>query len=155
MSVNEKMVTLGAMENLAEKLKEELPVNVSQLNNDSGFQTAAQVAAAVAASDHLTRKKVAGLDAIDPATEGADKYIYMVPKTDSEEDDLYDEYMVLDGKVEHVGSTKVDLSGYQQKEAGKGLSSNDFTDAEKAKLAGLEVASEEEVNAMLERVFGS
>jgi len=111
-------------------------------------------AAAVAAADHLQRKKVDSVDAIDPAAEGADKYIYMVPKTGSDADDLYDEYMVLDGKVEHVGNTKVDLSGYQPKEEGKGLSSNDYTGEEKAKLAGMEIATDAEVKEMLDEVFG-
>lgn len=115
--------------------------------------TKKDVADAVAASDHLTRKKVADVSDIDPAAEGADKFIYMVPKADGDEDDLYDEYMVLDGKVEHVGSTRVDLSGYQQKEEGMGLSANSFSNEEKAKLAGIEMASDEEVDAMLDEVF--
>lgn len=92
--------------------KEDIPTAVSALANDAKYQTQEQVAAAVAAADHLTRKKVASLDAIDPAAEGAEKFIYMVPKTGSDEDDQYDEYMVLDGTVEHVGNTRVDLSGY-------------------------------------------
>lgn len=155
MEESKKVPEVGALEALAQKLKEKLPVNVSQLNNDSGYQTAAQVAAAVAAADHLSRKKVASLADIDLTAEDADRYIYMVPKADAADGDQYDEYMILDGAVEHVGDTTVDLSGYVQKEDGKGLSSNDFTDAEKEKLAGLEIAGTEEVNAMLERVFGS
>lgn len=96
--------------------KTDIPTAVSALTNDAKYQTEEQVAAAIAAVDHLTRKKVASLDAIDPAAEGAEKFIYMVPKTGSGEDDQYDEYMVLDGAVEHVGSTKVDLSGYVRAE---------------------------------------
>ena len=38
---------------------------------------------------------------------------------------------------------------------GKGLSSNDFTDEEKAKLAGLELATDAEVQEMLDEVFGT
>lgn len=132
-----------------------VPTKVSELNNDSKFQTDAEVAAAVAAADHLQRKKVTGIADIDPSAVGADKYIYMVPKTGSDSDDLYDEYMVLDGKVEHVGNTKVDLSGYVEKEAGKGLSANDYTDQEKTKLAGIETATDAEVTAMLNEVFGA
>ena len=113
------------------------------------------IAAAVAAADHLTRKKVASVDAIDPAAEGADKFIYMVPKTGSDEDDQNDEYMVLDGAVEHVGNTKVDLSGKVDKVDGKGLSANDFTDEAKAKLDGIEMATDAEVDAMLTEVFGA
>lgn len=48
----------------------------------------------------------------------------------------------------------VDLSGYQQKEDGKGLSSNDFTTEEKEKLESIEIASDEEVTEMLAEVFG-
>ena len=155
MGTNKKITDLGALESMAQKFKESTPAKVSDLTNDAGYQTAAQVAAAVAAVDHLTKTKVNSADDIDPSAAGADKYIYMVPKADSEEGDLYDEYMILDGKVERIGSTRIDLSGYVPTEEGKGLSSNDFTDEERAKLAGLEFATDEEVNAMLERVFGS
>ena len=113
------------------------------------------IAAAVAAADHLKRKIVTGVDAIDLAADDADQYLYMVPKTGSEADDVYDEYMVLNGTVEHVGNTKVDLSGYVQKETGKGLSANDYTDDEKAKLAGIEMATDAEVTTMLDEVFGT
>ncbi|MBD5169230.1 MAG: hypothetical protein HDT20_03800 [Oscillibacter sp.] len=148
----DNLVTTGGEPNVITAVKvngEALPVT------DKAVDVGASIAAAVAAADHLTRKKVASVDAIDPAAEDAGKYIYLVPKTGSDEDDLYDEYMVLDGKVEHVGNTKVDLSGYQQKEEGMGLSANSFTDEEKAKLAGLEVATDEEVKEMLDGVFGT
>lgn len=109
--------------------KADIPTAVSALTNDAKYQTEEQVAAAVAAADHLTRKKVASLDAIDPAAEGAEKFIYMVPKTGSDEDDQYDEYMVLDGVVEHVGNTKVDLSGY--------VRSEDFEEIPEAEIIAL------------------
>lgn len=122
---------------------------------DKGVDIGPAIASAVAAADHLTRKKVASVDAIAPAAEGAEKFIYMVPKTGSDEDDQYDEYMVLDGAVEHVGNTKVDLSGKVDKVDGKGLSANDFTDEAKAKLDGIEMATDAEVDAMLTEVFGA
>lgn len=122
---------------------------------DKAVDIGTSIAAAVAAADHLARKKVTNVDAIDPAAEGAEKFIYMVPKTGSDEDDQYDEYMVLDGAVEHVGNTKVDLSGKVDKVDGKGLSSNDYTDEEKAKLAGIEMATDAEVTTMLDEVFGA
>ena len=148
----DNLVTAGGEPNTLEAVK----VNGTALPiTDKSVDVGPSIAAAVAAADHLTRKKVASVDAIDPAAEDAEKYIYMVPKTGSDEDDLYDEYMVLDGSVEHVGNTKVDLSGYQQKEEGMGLSANSFTDEDKAKLAGLVVASDEEVQEMLDEVFGT
>lgn len=122
---------------------------------DKGVDIGPSIAAAVAAADHLTRKKVASVDAINPAAEGAEKFIYMVPKTGSDEDDQYDEYMVLDGTVEHVGNTKVDLSGYVPKEDGKGLSANDFTNDAKNKLDGIVMATDAEITAMLDEVFGA
>ncbi|MCI9562297.1 MAG: hypothetical protein HFF63_00235 [Oscillospiraceae bacterium] len=157
-----------------------VPVSVSQLTNDSGYQTEAQVAAAVAGADHLRRKKVESAEAIDPAAADADQFIYMVPKGGGENGDKFDEYMVIDGAVEKVGDWAVDLSGYVLKEAGKGLSANDYTSAEKAKLAGVaegavkveagaesgsiringvetavvEIAADAEVTEMLTEVFG-
>ena len=113
------------------------------------------IAAAVAAADHLKRKIVTGVDAINLSADDADQYLYMVPKTGSDADDVYDEYMVLNGAVEHVGNTKVDLSGYVQKETGKGLSTNDFTNDDKDKLDGIVMATDTEVTAMLDEVFGA
>ena len=95
------------------------------------------------------------LEAIDLTAADAAQYIYMVPKTGSDSDDLYDEYMVLDGALEPVGSWAVDLTGYVQAEEGKGLSANDFTDEDKAKLDGMTFATDAEVDAMLDEVFGA
>lgn len=118
---------------------------------DKGVDIGPSIAEAVAAADHLTRKKVTSLDDIDPSADGADKFIYLVPKTDTEDKDLYDEYMVLDGAVEHVGSTKINLDDYVQKEDGAGL----YPDADKEKLAGIVMAEDAEITAMLDEVFGT
>lgn len=113
------------------------------------------VAETVAAADHLKRKKVDSVDVIDLTAADAGQYIYMVAKEGGKNGDKYDEYMVIDGALEPVGDWAVDLEGYVKAEEGKGLSSNDFTDEEKAKLAGLEMATDAEVDAMLDEVFGS
>ena len=118
---------------------------------DKGVDIGPPIAEAVAAADHLSKKKVTSVDDIDPADEGADKFIYLVPKAEADEDDVYDEYMILDGKVEHVGSTKINLEDYVQKEDGKGL----YPDEDKEKLAGIEVAENSEISAMLDEVFGA
>lgn len=128
---------------------------------DKAVDIGPAVAAAVAGAAHLQRKKVASKDAIDLAAQDADRYIYMVPKTGGKNGDKYDEYMVLDGELEPVGDWAVDLSGFAKtedvvaKEAGKGLSANDYTDEDKAKLAGLEFATDAEVAEMLTEVFGT
>lgn len=58
-----------------------------------------------------------------------------------------------------VGSTNVSdqidsaLDGYVQKDGDKVLSTNDYTAADKAKLDGIEYASEQEISNMLNEVF--
>ena len=92
--------------------------------------------------------------------------IYLIPKTSSKNKNAKDEYINLDGTTEGwelIGDTAVDLTGYVttsmlnttladytttenltalldnkvDKVEGKGLSTNDFTNAEKTKLANL------------------
>lgn len=70
------------------------------------------IAAAIVDADHLKREIVEKLEDINPAAEGADKIIYMVPTGLQADDDKYDEYMVINGFVEKVGSWEVDLSAY-------------------------------------------
>lgn len=41
--------------------------------------------------------------------------IYLVPKTTAEQNDSYDEYIYVSNNWEHIGSTDIDLSGYQTK----------------------------------------
>lgn len=128
----DEMVAVGGEPNVITEIKS----NGTTLEiKDKAVDIGATIASAVAAADHLTRKKVASLDAINPSAEGADKFIYLVPKTDAEDNDMFDEYMVLDGAVEHVGSTKVDLSGY-------------------VKTEDIVFAEDEEVAVMLSEVFG-
>ena len=77
-------------------------------------QTDSAIAAAVAAAPHLKRTIVEEL----PDTEGADENtIYMVPQSGSVEDpgtstSHYNEYMLINGAFELIGSSQVDLSGY-------------------------------------------
>ena len=115
-----------------------VPTKVSDLTNDQKYQTESDVATAVAEAGHLKRKIVDSVSDIDLTTSDADQYIYMVKKSDSEIENVYEEYMVVSGTLEKIGSTDVDLSGYVQKEDGKGLSTNDYTTAEKTKLAGID-----------------
>ena len=148
----EELVTTGGEPNVITAVKN----NGAALEvTDKAVDIGPAVAAAVAGSAHLQRKKVASVDDIDKTAADADQYIYMVPKTGGKNGDKYDEYMVLDGEVEPVGDWAVDLSGYQTKEDGKGLSSHDFTDEDKAKLAGLTFATDEEVAAALAEIYGA
>lgn len=66
----------------------------------------------IADIDALSRQVVASVSDIDVTAPDADKYIYMVAKTDGQSGDNYNEYMVIDGKIEHIGDTTIDLSDY-------------------------------------------
>lgn len=74
----------------------------------------AAISAAVANADHLKREIVESLP--DPG-EADENTIYMVPQGGSTEDpgtstSHYNEYMLINGAFELVGSSQVDLSGY-------------------------------------------
>lgn len=108
-------------------------------------------------TEHFHREIVDGLPVI-----GKDNVIYMIKKKSASGDDIYDEWMWVDTKYEHIGSTAADLSDYYKKEeanklldkkvdkvTGKGLSSNNYTTAEKTKLASLENYDDTAIKAEL------
>ena len=75
-------------------------------------ETDSAIAAAVAAAPHLKRTIVEDL----PDAEGADENtIYMVGTGAGSEDSAYEEYMVINGAFEKIGSSKVDLTNYAEK----------------------------------------
>lgn len=76
-----------------------------------GYQTAAQVQTAVNAAGHLKRQKVTTKPTDADAKENI---IYLVPKSGGSGDNVYDEYLLLEGKLERIGDSQVDLTGYVQ-----------------------------------------
>ena len=117
-----------------------VPTKTSQLNNDSTFQTSAQVVAAIntaiSKSGHASFQKV---DAVPKADAAQENILYLVMNTTTKH---YDIYAKIKGSsdsytMELLDDTTVDLSGKVDKVAGKGLSANDYTTAEKTKLAGI------------------
>lgn len=117
-----------------------VPTKTSQLANDSTFQTSAQVVAAIntaiSKSGHASFQKVDAVPKVDAAQENI---LYLVMNTTTKH---YDIYAKIKGDGDHytmelLDDTTVDLSGKVDKVAGKGLSANDYTTAEKTKLAGI------------------
>lgn len=121
-----------------------VPSKVSDLTNDSDFQTADEVTAAIAAAisktGHASFKKV---DNVPSADEAEDNVLYLVMNSETEH---YDIYAKVGAEVVLLDDTTVDLSGYATKTElggkvdkadGKQLSTEDFTTEEKTKLAGL------------------
>ena len=74
------------------------------------------IAEAIANVEHLSRVIVDSLESIDVDAPDADLFIYMVPTGLQFEDDKYDEYIVLNGAVERVGSWEIDLTNYATKD---------------------------------------
>lgn len=102
-----------------------IPTKTSDLTNNSGFitkvvndltnyylesetYTKEEVQSLISAINSVTLQKVESLP--EP---GESNVIYLVPKSGSG-NDIYDEYIFIDGKPEHIGSTQVDLSNYVQ-----------------------------------------
>lgn len=148
-NVIEKVKVNGAEQTVTDKAVDiTVPTKVSDLSNDSKFQTDAEVAAAIAAADHMKRKIVNSTADIDLTAEDASQYIYMVKKSSTKTGDKYDEYMVLDGALEKVGDWEVDLSNYVQKDGDKVLSTNDFTNELLEKLNGIEAGANKYTHAV-------
>ena len=113
-----------------------VPTTTAQLTNDAGFikradaKTVAQEE--IAKSGYLRYKVVPEL----PSAEEADEHIwYLLYNGDTGHFDIY---ALMAGEMCWLDDTTVDLSGYVEKEDGKGLSSEDFTAEEKAKLQAIE-----------------
>ncbi len=165
-----KKSSVTALEERVGQVETTAPTKVSDLTNDSKYQTEGEVAAAINAKVASTYKAggsvaFAALPELTEANLGL-----VVNVTDSFTTTA--DFVEGEGANHPAGTNVavvqtgeayqydvlagfVDLSGYMEKEEGKALSSNDYTDEEKAKLAGLEIASDTEVAAMLEEVFGA
>ena len=88
--------------------------------NIDNVYTKEEVQQQIAAADHLKRKKVANLEEAEEyisLNDDAEQYIYMIPTGLQYDDDKYDEYIVIDGKLEKVGSWEVDLKDYVTKDS--------------------------------------
>ena len=97
-----------------QKVSSAIPAKTSDLQNDSDFQTSKEVQSTVnTAISNITHFHFEKAEEL-PET-GKENVIYLVKKTDSEEEDIYEEYLFVDGAPELLGSTKIDLSGFALK----------------------------------------
>lgn len=119
--------------------------NASDVYTKSQTYTKSEVDALVDAIPKFAISVVTSL----PAT-GDAATIYLLKTSDTETGNLYTEYIYVNNTWEELGTQTLDLSGYAttsamntalagkvDKETGKGLSKNDFTDAYKTKLDGI------------------
>lgn len=92
-----------------------VPQNVSAFNNDAGYQTASDVAAAIAgiASFSIQILGVGEYDANrKPTVTGAANKLYLVPLADAETNNAYAEWLYVNNAWEYVGQMEVNLAGY-------------------------------------------
>lgn len=75
-------------------------------------ETDSAIATAVAGAPHLKRTIVENLP---DAGEADENTIYMVGTGAGSEDSAYEEYMLINGAFEKIGSSKVDLTNYAEK----------------------------------------
>ena len=117
-----------------------VPTKTSQLTNDSTYQTSTQVAnaisTAISKSGHARFQKV---DAVPAVADAQENIMYLVMNSTTKHYDIYAKIKGGSGTytMELLDDTTVDLSGKVDKVTGKGLSTNDYTTAEKTKLAGI------------------
>jgi hypothetical protein len=91
-----------------EDLAEQIEALTNKFNDyDTSAQVDQKISEAVAAANHLSYKTVNTIGEIDL---NDDQYIYLVKNGE-----VYDEYMVINGKLEKVGDWTVDLSNYATK----------------------------------------
>ena len=122
-SVNGTAQTIDANKNVDITV----PTKVSDLTNDSGFitnavnnltnyykksetYTQAEVNNLIGAISSLTIQIVQTLPTQDIST----STIYFVPKSTSETNNIYNEYVYVNNAWELIGTTEIDLSGYVQ-----------------------------------------
>ena len=88
-------------------------VETSLTNVYTKTETDSAIATAIAAVDHLSREIVETL----PENANVNKnVIYMVRREDGTGQDVYNEYMYINGAWEIIGDTSVDLTGYAKTE---------------------------------------
>ena len=135
-NVIETVKVNGVAQEVSEKAVDiKVPTKVSELTNDSAFQTNTEVAqaiqTAISKTGHAVFKKV---DAVPEAAAAEDNVLYLVMNSKTKH---YDIYAKVENEVVLLDDTTVDLTNYVEKEDGKGLSTNDYTTEDKEKLAGL------------------
>ncbi len=156
---NEKLVKLNALKAMGEAskaaidaVKATVPTKVSALTNDSGYQTADDVNAAVSSQIGRVYKPAGTVAFAALPTASADVLgnVYNVSDKFTTDDRFVDgagqkipagtNVAVVqvgeDYKLDVLAGA-VDLTGYVEKETGKGLSTEDYTSAEKTKLTGI------------------
>lgn len=110
-NVIEKVSVNGTAQTVSSKaVNITVPTKVSQITNDSGYQTASQVSSAIASAISGVNSFKYSVVTSLPST-GAAGTIYLVANGGSG-NNTYDEYIYVNSKWEQLGTKQIDLSGY-------------------------------------------
>ena len=116
------------------KISATVPTKVSELENDSAYQTESQVSTLIAdAVGDITGFEYSVVESL-PQT-GEKGIIYLV-SNDHGEQDIYDEYIWVNNAFEKIGNTQLDLSSYATQEwvEGKGYAVKTTVDSQIAEV---------------------
>ncbi|BBK61856.1 hypothetical protein A9CBEGH2_07960 [Amedibacterium intestinale] len=90
-----------------------VPTKVSQVTNDSGYQTASQVSSAISSAiSGISGFKYEVVSALPSS--GKDGTIYLKANSGAGQN-IYDEFIWVNSKWEQLGTKQIDLSGYMKK----------------------------------------
>lgn len=106
---NNKSDFSGSYNDLTDKPT--IPTKTSEITNDSDFQTGEQVRAEIGKMTHFNFEIADSLE--DVVKENV---IYLIPNEENKEDNIFDEYLLVAGTPELIGSTAIDLSNFAEKE---------------------------------------
>lgn len=67
----------------------------------------------VAEAPHIKKEKV---ETLPPEADGVENVLYLVPRSNTEDGDYFDQYLLIDGKWDPIGSTKTNLANYISKD---------------------------------------
>lgn len=102
-----------------------VPTKTSDLTNDSQFVTSTDLTTAINNATHLKKEIVTTLPAVTNAKENV---IYMVlAENATSTDNIYNEYMLINGAFEKIGDTNLDLSGYVKASQMQTLTNTEIT----------------------------
>ena len=111
--------------------KPTIPSRLSELTNDGNFVTGEEVNQAIATAKAYTDEKLSKYDFIEivdalPQT-GVPHKIYLEAKTNSQQEDLFDEFIWVNNKWEFMGAKQVGLGDYYTKKEIENKLSNERT----------------------------
>lgn len=117
----------------------------------SNVYTKEEIASQIANLSHLRYQKVSALSDIDVTDEAAATTIYLVPKSneDTNENNGFDEYFVIDGVLEKIGDWTASLEGYVRTNDDRLLSED-----QKDKLNAINLDDNKQIVIQISQVSG-